>query len=79
MLRNANFSAGFVSLYLVAYCVMLQLEKTRDYAVIMFFLSPLIVCWMVYTVIKLGNYNGKSLANDEFGYQDKDKNGLGIF
>ncbi len=80
MLRNAIFSTVVVTIYLVSYCIMLQFESTRDYAVAMFFLSPIIVCWMVYTVIRYGKYNGRELAkDDEFGYQDKNKEELGVF
>ena len=79
MLHHAKFSAGLVSLYLVVYCMMLQPEKTRDYAVIMFLFAPFLICRMVYTVIKHGKFNGKSLLNDEFGYQDKSKDELGMF
>jgi hypothetical protein len=79
MLRNAYFSAGLASLYLVIYCVLLQLEKTRDYAVIMFLFAPFVICWMVYTVLKYDTYKGKGLTEEEFGYQDKNKSDLGMF
>jgi hypothetical protein len=43
----------------------------------MFLLSPFLVAWMVYTVLKKGVYTGRELAeNEEWGYSDKDSKDL---
>jgi len=38
----------------------------------MFSISPFLVVWMAYTIIRYGPYNGRELKEDEeYGYQDK--------
>jgi hypothetical protein len=68
-----------VTAYLVLYCMMLQFEETRTYALLMLAFSPLLIIGMVYVVLKYGKYDGPELGEEEFGYQDKNKDDLGIF
>lgn len=80
MKKRKDISAVTVAtFYLFIYAILLQFDATRIYAVLMLGCSPLVVLWMVYTVLKHGRYNGPGLGNDEFGYQDRDKNTLGPF
>lgn len=59
-------------MYLLVYCILLQIEHTQWIAVYMFIVSPFLVVWMVYTVLKYGVYTGRELAEDEeYGYQDR--------
>lgn len=72
MFKNSTFSVITVTLYLVLYCILLQIESTQWLAFRMFVLSPVLVIWMVYTVLKYGVYTGRELAEDEeYGYQDR--------
>jgi len=68
-----------VTFYLVFYCILLQYKVTRDIALVMLGLAPFVLVWMVYTVLKHGKYNGPDLGNEEFGYQDKNKDELDLF
>jgi hypothetical protein len=68
-----------VTAYLIFYIALLQNENTRGYALLMLAFSPLLIIGMAYVVLKYGKYDGPELGNDEFGYQDKDKDDLGIF
>lgn len=79
MLRNGIFSVYLVTFYLLVYIILLQFETTVSYAIIMLLFSPLLICWMVYSVLKDDKYNGTELGDDEFGYQDKTKADLGVF
>jgi hypothetical protein len=79
MLRNGLFSVSFVTGYLVTYIILLSIQSTLIYAIGMLLFSPVLVLWMVYTVLKYGKYDGKELGNDEFGYHDKKKDELGVF
>jgi hypothetical protein len=79
MLRNEFFSVYLTTLYLLVYSILLQFEASVNYAIAMLLFSPLIICWMVYSVLKHGEYNGRELGNDEFGYQDKPKSEKDIF
>lgn len=72
MWRNDLFAVCVVTLYLVVFCILLQITATQGLALLMFALSPLFICWMVYTVLKYGKYNGLELGKREFGYQDKE-------
>ena len=79
MLHNATFSGVFVTIYLVAYCIMLQVPALLPIAEAMLLFSPVLILWMVFTVLKHGKHNNTELNSEEFGYQDKNKNELGIF
>jgi len=74
MLRNDRLSVGIVTVYLLFYSTLLQFEATRAYGFIMLVFSPLLLCWMVYTILKYGKYTGSELGSREFGYQDKADN-----
>lgn len=63
--------------YLVAYCIMVQVQPAI--ATVMFIFSPLVVIWMVYAVLKYAEYKGRELGTDEFGYQDRKTEELGTF
>jgi len=79
MIRSDIFSAAVVTLYLVIYVALLQFGDREFYGFCMLLFSPLLVCRMVYTILKFGRYKGSDLGDGEFGYQDRNKDGLGIF
>jgi len=68
-----------VSIYLVIYTILLQLGLPIGYTIYLWILSPFLVVGMVYTVLKYGKYEGRELGEDEFGYQDKSQEELGVF
>ena len=71
MLRSGMFAVVSVTIYLFIYCLLLHFESTARFAVSMLVLSPVLVCWMVYAVLKHEKYTGRELGEEEFGYQDK--------
>lgn len=77
-LANDIFAIWVSTADLVLYIVLLQFEKTHKYAVYMLLFSPVLVVWLVYTVLKSGMYKGPELGDDEFGYQDRSKDDLRI-
>ncbi len=79
MLRKDIFWVVFVTCYLFVYCILLQFDATFVYAVRMLIFSPLLLCWLVFMILKYGIYKGPELGEDEFGYQDKKQEELGIF
>jgi hypothetical protein len=80
MLKNPGFIVGFVSLYLVVYTVMFQAGGDINILMTMFILSPFLVIWMVYVVLKYGKYKGRELKEDEeWGYSDRSRDTLGTF
>jgi hypothetical protein len=71
-MKNYKFSTIFVTIYLVVYTVITRLEISPRVALFMFSISPFLVIWMVYTILKFAPYNGRELEeNEEYGYQDK--------
>jgi hypothetical protein len=79
MIKRDILAVVFVTCYLVIYVTLLQFSATIYYALAMLALSPALVCAMVFIVLKYGKYNGRPLGNDEYGYQDKNNEGLGVF
>ena len=79
MIKRDILAVVLVTCYLVIYVTLLQFNATIIYAVAMLALSPVLVCAMVFVVLKYGKYNGRPLGNDEYGYQDKNNDDLGVF
>ena len=80
-----NMSKSFwvtfiVTTYLVIYTFLRYVEVPKYYLLTMFALSPMLVMWMVITVLKDNSRDVQELEKEEeWGYQDKDKNTLGTF
>ncbi len=64
-MKNHKFATFFVTLYLVIFTVLTQLNVPLWVIGLMYLLSPVLVIWMVITVLKYASYNGKQLAEDE--------------
>ena len=79
MLGNDTLSVSFFTIYLLAYCILLQFEAAFAYAFGMLLFLPVILVWFVFTLLKHGKYTGPELGEAEFGYLDKDKKSLGTF
>jgi len=80
MFRNTNFVIAAGSVYFLTYLILIFFNLWINTALAMFFLSPLIILWMAYTIIRYGKYTGKELRPDEeWAYGDSEKEELGIF
>jgi hypothetical protein len=79
MRKNPIFVALFVTAYLAVYTALTQFAPMFNIAFAMFLFGPLLILWLVYTVLRFGSYAEKGLDKEEFGYQDKNKADLGIF
>ncbi len=72
-MNSSKFSVLTVSLYLLVYTIIAHNAALSWLAPFLYLLSPFLVIWMVYTVLKKGVYNGPELQpGEEFGYQDWD-------
>lgn len=72
--------AGIVTAVIVAYCFLLLFRADFLFIEIVFFAFPPLMLWLVYTVLRHGKYDGKELQEDEeWGYEDKKKEDLGMF
>ena len=80
MLKNPSFVVVLVTVYLLIYTVLFQTMASMDTLLTMFFISPFLVIWMVYVVLKYGQFNSKELDEDEeWGYCDRSRDALGTF
>jgi len=80
MLRKPSFVAIVVTAYLLVYYILFQAAVPDLIIMGMFTLSPVLVIWLVITILKYGKFNGPELKeNEEWGYQDKDRDDLGMF
>jgi len=77
MLRKPSFAVTVVSGILILYCFLVNRNSPLGYFI--FSISPFFLLWMAYTILRFGTYNGKELTPDEeWGYQDKDRDELGV-
>lgn len=79
-MRNYRIATILVTLYLLVYVILHQSGAELRVLAWMFVFSPALVIWMVYTILRYGIYGGAELAEqEEYGYQDKQKEDLGTF
>lgn len=67
MFRNPTFATVFTTAYLLFF-VMLIVADYTDAAAALFILSPFLVIWMVYIVLRFGVASGRTF--DEYYYDD---------
>lgn len=80
MIRKPLFAVVVVSAILLVYCVLIGFHIFLPVAYFIFGASPFLLIWLVYTIIRLGVYDGRELGTDEeWGYQDKSKSELDVF
>ncbi len=67
MLKNPTFAAIFSTAYLIIFTVLVALGRS-DAGAALFILSPLLVIWFVYIVLRYGEPSGRTF--DEYYYDD---------
>jgi hypothetical protein len=77
MLKHYSIVTAFATIYLLVYVVLLQLNWASNVTWAMFFLSPVLLVSLAYSIIRYGKYSGRELNEDqEWGYSDRpDKTG----
>ena len=69
-----------VSALLVLQCILVFYAPDSKLINIISFLSPLLMLWLAFSILRFGKYSGEDLSSDdEFGYADKNKEDLGVF
>ena len=69
-----------VTAIMVFYNVMLHILGPTDLVLMIFCMSPLLMIWLVLTILKSGKYKGRELSPGEhWGYQDRNKDEFDIF
>lgn len=79
MLKKPVFVAVVVSVILVLYTVLLATGAAFALTGLIYALSPFLMIWLVFTVLRFGKYEGPELeADEEWGYQDKQRSELNV-
>ena len=78
MFRKPIFAVIVVSIILLVYCVLLNTNAPPALSYFIFSISPLLLIWLAYTILRFGIYKGKNLDEEEWGYQDKRKDELWV-
>lgn len=72
--------AIIATLYLLVYVILYVLGAGLALVTILFTLSPLVVLWLVFTVLKDDSVPVRELEDgEEWGYADREKETLGLF
>lgn len=80
MFKKPATAVIITSLAVVLYNIVPPLTGSFALAGFIFMASPFLMGWMVYSILKHGKYNGKELDDkEEWGYQDKKRDQLGLF
>jgi hypothetical protein len=79
MLKNPRISVIMGSIYLIVYCICLSSDSLYSIAWFLFVFYPLLLAWVIFTILRPGPYQVTELNDDEFGYSDRQKDQLGIF
>lgn len=74
MNRRERIPVIIVSILLVFFVILITLQEWLPVINIIFILAPFAVVWMVYNVIRHGEYKGRELdKEEEWGYADREK------
>ncbi len=77
---KATAAVSILTIYLVVYTALFQTGTSLTILSYLFLIAPFLTFWMVYIVLKDGQYKYPDLGKDEeWGYQDKEKDQLGVF
>ncbi len=71
-MKHDMVAISIVSGLLLVYTVLASLELYLGLVFLLVGLSPVFIIWMVWTVLKHGEYNGPELESEqEYGYLDR--------
>lgn len=71
-MKHDIIAVSTVTGLLLVYTLFASLELYLEFVFLVVGISPLFIIWMVWAVIKHGEYNGPELSRDqEYGYLDR--------
>jgi uncharacterized membrane protein HdeD (DUF308 family) len=68
--KKAEIAVASGTIYILVYCILLAIPSLISYAWLMVFCFPLMIAWIAYTILRFEKYDGPSLDENEFGYQE---------
>jgi len=79
MIKKPFFAVAAVTVVLLIYCILIGFNISLPVAYLIFGISPILITWLVYTIIRFGKNKGKEFdTGEEWGYQDRTKQDLDI-
>ena len=69
--NKAHIATLLVSLFLVTYVILVFTGGPYSLVIAMFSISPVLIAWMVYSILKFDKYDGPGLKGKDWGYQDR--------
>jgi len=71
-MKHDVVAISIVSGILLIYTILASLEMFLGWVFLLVGVSPIFIIWMVWTVLKHGEYNGPELDSEqEYGYLDR--------
>lgn len=71
-MRHETIAVAGVSFILLLYTMFASTGILLNWVALIFAASPVLIIWMVWVVLKYGEYKGEELEdNQEFGYVDR--------
>ncbi|MGB6035636.1 MAG: hypothetical protein WBG42_05165 [Cryomorphaceae bacterium] len=71
-MKQETIAVGGVSMILLLYTMFASTGILLNWVALIFAVSPVLIIWMVWVVLKYGEYNGEELEDEqEFGYMDR--------
>ncbi|MCZ4409973.1 hypothetical protein O3Q51_14220 [Cryomorphaceae bacterium 1068] len=71
-MKHESIAVGGVSMILLLYTMFASTGILLNWVAFIFAASPVLIIWMVWVVLKYGEYNGEELEDEqEFGYMDR--------
>jgi hypothetical protein len=71
-MKHESIAVGGVSMILLLYTMFASTGILLNWVALIFAASPVLIIWMVWVVLKYGEYNGEELEDEqEFGYMDR--------
>ena len=68
--KKAEIAVASGTVYILLYCILLAFPSLLAYAWLMVFFFPIVIGWIAYTILRFEKYEGPSLEEAEFGYQE---------
>ena len=80
MIRKPAFAVLVISFILLIYCILIGFNVSLPAVYLIFAISPFLLGWLAYTIIRFGVFQGEELnVDEEWGYQDRNKEDLDMF
>lgn len=71
-MNHETVAIGGVSMTLLLYTIIASTGILLNWGAVIFAVSSVLITWMVWIVLKHGNYNGEELEDEqEFGYVNR--------